>query len=63
MNPAEADHIDNVIEKISNNYLDWCEEQTLPSIPMSELWGSQLLSKEQRKDLKMFMMQWETWNS
>ncbi len=63
MNPAEADHIDSVIEKISNNYLDWCEEQTLPSIPMSELWGSQLLSKEQRKDLKMFMMQWETWNS
>ena len=63
MNPAEADHIDNVIEKISNNYLDWCEAQTLPSIPMSELWGSELLSKEQRKDLKMFMMQWETWNS
>lgn len=63
MNPAEADHIDNVIEKISNNYLDWCEAQTLPSIPMRELWGSELLSKEQRKDLKMFMMQWETWNS
>ena len=63
MNPSEADHIDSVIEKISNNYLDWCEEQTLPSIPMRELWGSELLSNEQRKDLKMFMMQWETWNS